>query len=87
MKLVMCSIFDSALQAYGRPVVMQSVGQAMRSFADEVNSGKEDTDLVRHPQDFELWYLAEFEDGEGVFIGEPKLLARGVDVKLHKKED
>lgn len=81
MILKVVAIYDNASQAYGRPVFVPALGQAVRSFNDEVNS-KEATDLARHPEDFELYHLADFDDSTGRFVGvEVTRLARGQDVK------
>ena len=76
------AIYDAATQAYGRPIFVAALGQATRSFTDEVNS-KEPTDLARHPGDFELYHLADFDDNSAQFLTnpEPIRLMRGSDVK------
>lgn len=84
MKLVVVSVYDRAAGAYGRPIFVPSVGAALRSFQDEVNRKAEDNTMYQHPEDFELFQLAEFDDVEGRFNGlqEPKALAYGRTVKL-----
>jgi len=60
------AVFDGALQAYARPFTVPAIGVAMRSFMDEVS--KEDSDLAKHPGDYELHHLAMFEEETGRFI-------------------
>lgn len=81
MIVYVCAIFDSAIQAYGRPIWVNAPGQAMRSFTDEVNNPKQDTDLSKHPSDFDLFQLGTWDDSTGRFSqpAEPVLLIRGKD--------
>jgi hypothetical protein len=83
MKLKTCAVFDSAIQAFGQPIFVPHLGAAMRSFNDEINRKGENNPLNQHPDDFELYFLAEYDDETGTFSNdEPKrLLTRGKDVK------
>lgn len=79
MRQKIVAIKDEALQAFGRPIFVVALGQATRSFGDEVNNEK--SELYAHPADFSLWLLGEYDDEKGAFEGcEPRLLARGADV-------
>lgn len=76
------SVKDSALGAYGRPLFVPSLGVAMRSFSDEVNRVAPDNQMNAHPEDFELWYLASFDEVNGTFVDPAiRMLARGKDVR------
>lgn len=80
---VIVSVRDSAAGGYGRPVIVASTGVAARSFSDEVNRGGEDNAMNKHPSDFELYKIGEFDDVVGVVRScEPLLLARGKDVVI-----
>ncbi|WNK14868.1 MAG: nonstructural protein [Microvirus sp.] len=82
-KLIICGLWDSAVQAYTRPIFVQAAGQALRSFIDEVNRADKDNNLHNHPEDFELRYLGEWDDETGAFsVGDShaSVLARGKDV-------
>lgn len=81
-KLYVVSVRDSAMQAFGRPIFVPSLGVASRSFADEVNRAAPDNQMNQHPEDFELWYIADFEEETGLFTGcdQVRQLARGKDV-------
>ena len=68
MKMVICSIRDSAADAYGRPFFLPSVGVAIRSFTDEVDRPSEDNQIYQHPEDFDLFELGEFDDTTGRFV-------------------
>lgn len=78
MRLCVVSVFDSAAQAFGRPVFVAAPGQALRSFQDEVNKGE--GDLSKHPEDFTLYQLGWFDDNSGQFdTDSPAVLMRGKD--------
>lgn len=74
------AVMDRALLAFGRPVFVPAVGAAVRSFADECNS--KESELGKHPEDYELFHLAVFDDVIGRFdnFPVPKLLTRGKDL-------
>lgn len=83
MNQVIVSVKDTAAQAFGRPVFVPSVGVAIRSFSDEVNRKDSTEDVAKHPDDFELYELGSFDDGEGVItvLPQPRLIARAKDLK------
>lgn len=87
MMLFICSVRDSAAQAFGRPFFVSAIGQALRSFMDEVNRVDANNDLNKHPGDFELFHLGTFDDNTGVVssLPQPQCYARGKDV-LQPKE-
>lgn len=75
------SVRDRAANAYGRPFFTASVGQAIRSFSDVIN-GKDDSEIQRHPGDFDLFHLGQFDDETGNFLQypAPKQIAVGKDL-------
>jgi len=83
MKLVLCSVKDRAADAYGRPMFVPSIGVAIRSFSDEVNRTDPDNQLNNHPDDFDLYYLGEFDDQSGDLItkGKPQFIVAATSFK------
>jgi len=81
--LKILAVWDSALQAYARPIFVPQVGVAVRSFADEVNRAAPDNQVHNHPDDFELHSLGLWNEETGVFSGEDKrnCVARAKDLK------
>lgn len=86
-KLFVCSVFDSAVQAYGRPIFLPAKGAATRSFIDEVNRDAPDNNLNKHPADFELYCLGTWDEETAVFenMQPVELLCRGKDVHTTKE--
>lgn len=70
--LKVLAVWDSALQAYARPLFVPQVAVATRSFRDEVNRAAPDNQLHQHPDDFELHVLGLFNEETGVFSGVDK---------------
>ena len=62
------SVRDDAVQAFNRPFYTVSVGQAHRSFSDEVNRKADDNPMFKHASDFSLWHLGSFDDETGRFV-------------------
>lgn len=83
MQQIIVSVKDTAAQAFGRPVFVPSTAVAVRSFRDEVNRKDSTEDLARHPDDFELYELASFDDATGIItmLSEPRMVARAKDLK------
>lgn len=81
MKYKIVCIRDRAIDAFGTPVFVAATGQALRSFTDEINN--EQSNLNKHPEDYDLYFLGEFDDSDGSFhVDKPKQIAVGKDVKL-----
>lgn len=80
MKLVICSVFDTALNAFGRPIFVHTTNQAVRSFTDEVNNPQ--SEMNKHPEDYNLHHIGNFHDdtGEIESIIPSPLLVRAADV-------
>lgn len=73
------SILDRAADAYGRPIFVLAIGQAIRSFQDELNRVAEDNTMNKHPDDYDMYELGIFDDNTGAFtsLEEPKQIAIG----------
>lgn len=72
------AILDRKAEAFLKPIFVQSDGSAVRSFTDAVNDPS--TEFSKHPEDYSMWSLGEFNDATGVFIADPlnnKLLVEG----------
>jgi hypothetical protein len=75
---------DTAARVFGVPFVVQAAPQAVRSLRDEVNSKDSTSDVRNHPDDFELYHVANFDDDTGVVLSDasfPILLVRAKDLR------
>ena len=74
----MVSVYDSATCAYMRPFQAQTEGQAIRSFTDETLNPE--SPMSKHPQDYSLFKVADWNDADGTMVPEVKCLARAHEV-------
>ena len=65
MQLQMYAIYDNAAGAYLTPFFTHNEQLAMRSFQDACLNP--DTAYFRHPQDFHMFHMGQFDDASGVF--------------------
>lgn len=81
MRYKILAIRDRAIDSYGQPFYSASTGGAIRSFADELNRAAENNQLYKHPEDFDLFLLGEFDDSTGEFdTTRPAQIAVGKDL-------
>lgn len=82
MRQVIVAIFDVRVEAYGRPAFVRSIGEAMRSFQDEVNN--KESVVCAHPEDYRLFHLGVYDDSVGRFenLEAPLLIADGANLKM-----
>ena len=85
MKLKVCCVYDRAVESYAQPMFVQHIGQAVRSFGDEVkrvHSEGNPSPLNQHPEDYLLYELGTFDNDTGLLEGQlPRIIASGVDYK------
>lgn len=60
------SIFDSAALIYSPPFFQATKGLALRMFSDTAKDTS--TNIGRHPTDFTLFHVGEFDDQSGAYI-------------------
>lgn len=81
MRYKVFSIRDRAADVFGQPFFCANGAVAIRMFTDEVNRPDQNSNLYRHPEDFDLYYLGDFDDAAGEMIPEhPVQIAVGKDV-------
>jgi hypothetical protein len=81
MNLFVVSVKDRAADVFNRPFFVPHRNVAIRDFTDEVNRSAVDNQLNKHPDDFDLYLLGEFNDNTGEFVMDtPQVLVRAKDV-------
>lgn len=63
MKMRCYSVFDLKVGAFAAPFFMRSNAEAIRAFSDTVNDSS--TSLNRHPEDYCLYCIADWDDASG----------------------
>lgn len=65
MKLQVYAVYDKAVNAFLQPFYARSAGEAIRSFGELARDNN--TNVGRHPTDFLLFGLGEYDDATGLF--------------------
>jgi len=72
------AVKDDKAAAFALPFFLPRMEVALRSFRDAMKDPKHD--MSRHPEDYSLWCLGEFDDNKGAMLPvEPVLVARAAD--------
>lgn len=81
MKLKIMAIHDAKVQAFAQPFYARSTGEGMREFENIFSSTDpraKDSNYQKHPGDFNLYEIGEFDDETGELIPSKHVsLARG----------
>lgn len=76
------TLYDSKSETYSNPFTHNSLGDAIRSFTDAVNTGDPKSLLVAHPEDFTLFHIGNYNEVNGSIEGISKqAIGNGVDFK------
>jgi len=84
MQLKVYSVYDSAVAAYGHPMNFVNRGAALRWFTDELANPQ--SMFARHPKDFTLFELGEYDDQNGVFTNNETKISVGTALELQSRD-
>jgi len=75
------AVYDSAVKAFCRPFNMLTTGEAIRGWSDVVNDEK--TEFFRHPDDYCLFQIAEYDETLGRYtnLSAPESLGSALKFK------
>lgn len=59
------AVRDKKCDCFSRPFVAQTPAAAIRSFSDEVNRQDQNNEYYKHPEDYALYELGEYNDADG----------------------
>jgi hypothetical protein len=59
------AVFDVKTAVYGLPFFAPTIAAAVRSLGDAVKSPDKTSDVARHPEDFRLYDLGEYDEVSG----------------------
>lgn len=81
MILNVYAIRDDKSEAYMQPWFAPTNGAAIRNFSDAVNQN--DSPFAKHPEDYVLFHIGQYDDSRGVIIplDAPKSLGVAVEFK------
>lgn len=79
MIISLFSVLDTKTGIYSHPFYEVTRGSAIRAFTDTVKT--KDHPFNRHPEDYALVYLGEFDDNNAAIVsGAPELLVTAANV-------
>lgn len=73
------SIRDTKVGTFGVVTVVRSFGEAERMFADLVSDAG--TLVGKHPEDFDLWHVGDYDDSTGAITPANNLIVSGSSYK------
>jgi len=78
MNHLLFTVYDEKAEVFTAPFFVPTLGLATRAFADCVNSSEHH--FGKHPQDYTLFSLGAFDDGDATFAHkEKKSIGNGVE--------
>lgn len=79
-KLKMLCVYDKKADAFNLPMCYPSLGVGIRDFSDAFT--KADNPMAKHRDDFQLYYIGEFDTADAVVesVSPAKLVFSGVDI-------
>lgn len=81
MKMSVVAIRDIAGDVYGLPIHVPHEALAVRTFTDQcLGRVKGDPVIAMHPEQFELYQLATYDDQTGTYTNDKKRLAAGATI-------
>ena len=72
---VLVCLFDKRAELFHSPVVVNKLGVVYRQIQDEIARGGADNPLAAHPEDFQLFEVASFDDETGEVVPHLSLVA------------
>lgn len=65
MLMTIVAVRDKKCDCFSRPFFAQTPAAAIRSFSDEVNRAHEENPYYKHPEDYALYELGQYNDEDG----------------------
>jgi len=83
MMWTIVAVHDRATDSFNTPQAFKAKGEAIRAFQDAVNNPQSGT-MHQHPEDYDLYYLGEYDDHRGEVHPEdkPVQIAIGKNAKV-----
>jgi hypothetical protein len=80
------TVYDEKSEAYLQPFFLDTIGQAKRAITDCVNDPNHN--FGKHPSDYTLFYICNFDDTSGKFLNEVhQSLGNLVEFKIQSEID
>lgn len=69
MKSILCAVFDRKAKSYGPPMVFVNEDIARRMAVSLLQASGGQSDLEKYPDDFDLYYIADYDNEFGIVAG------------------
>lgn len=76
-------VYDSKVECYMQPFFMQTKGAALRAWESTVNDPS--TQFNKHPADFTLFEIGEYDENTGRILSYDSPLSLGVAIELKRE--
>lgn len=85
MQLKIYSVRDQKGGFYNAPIFLRSHGEAERWFHGQTNNEK--SVIMHHPEDFDLYYVGDFDDQKGAIqpLDTPQHIIKAVELKENRQ--
>lgn len=83
MELKVFAIRDKATEAYANPFYMTTIPEAIRAFKNVAM--EPESNICKHPQDYELYQLGTFDNISGMF--KDKIINFGTALAVQQEKD
>lgn len=83
MVLKVFCVRDQKTEAYMQPFFMKTKGEAIRAWSDTVSDKQ--TQFNKHPEDFTLFEIGEYNDDNGILIPHQALVSLGNALEFKKE--
>lgn len=77
------TVYDSKAEIYLNPFLMKNKAEALRAFIDIANDPT--TQIGKHPEDFTLFEIGEFDYDRGEHCNHPAKISLGVALEFKIK--
>lgn len=77
------AVYDAKVKTYSRPFQLQTAGQALRGWIDIAND--KNTEIGKHPEDYTLFEIAEFDDESAKYTNLVTPKSHGVALEYVKE--
>ena len=83
MVLKAFSVYDDKAKTFNTPFYKHTHGEAERDFKTAVNEVREGNNLNKYPEDYDLFFIGEYDDQTGKFeaLSTPQHVCKAVMVK------
>ena len=85
MKQFVFAVYDSKSEMFNQPMFFKAKGEALRAFEDEAN--REDSAIFKHPGDYTLFLIGDYNIDTGLLTPMPTPTSLGLGVEYQRKPE